>query len=690
MTKATWIWFPGDFEVWLRREVELRRDERGVICPPIWRADSPYVQVQFDCRFEVAELEELQILANGPHKIWLNGAPYYESQSMVRLTPGKYELRIEVVQTGSFPALYVQGTQIASGASWEVSCLDKKWLRAGYENFDDPTYPPSAFQLERQTVEPESIEGSPSGLPGALLVDFGRETFGYLELLELSGEGELLVYYGESREEALSMDHAETLDRLVVQAGNPSSTIVLSKGRALRYVHLVPTGSTLTVGGIKLQYEYLPVMYRGAFKSSNDRLNQIWEVAVRTFHLNTREFFLDGIKRDRWVWSGDAYQSYLMNYYIFFDNRAVKRTVRALRGKDPVAIHLNTILDYSFYWFIGLQDYYLYTGDREFIENLYDSAVTLMDFCLGRTNEAGMMEGINGDWVFIDWADMNKEGELSTEQMLFAKSLEVMAEFAELLGHKEDAGHYAGLASELRNKLDSLFWDETLGAYINGRHEGKLIQQVTKHPNLFAILYGYADEERQKLIKEKVMLNPSVPAITTPYMRFYELAALCELNEQQAVLAEVLDYWGGMLDRGATSFWEEYDPNITGIDQYAMYDRPFGKSLCHAWGASPLYLLGKYYLGVKPLSPGYSHFLVEPKLGGLEWLDGRVPLPSGDVTIYMDEASIKVSIPGGQGTLRFSSQTQPTVNRGQLKTVQIGIYELELHEAGFIYEITYQ
>ena len=37
-------------------------------------------------------------------------------------------------------------------------------------------------------------------------------------------------------------------------------------------------------------------------------------------HLTTREFFIDGIKRDRWVWSGDAIQSYLMNYYLFFDN----------------------------------------------------------------------------------------------------------------------------------------------------------------------------------------------------------------------------------------------------------------------------------------------------------------------------------------------------------------------------------
>lgn len=41
-----------------------------------------------------------------------------------------------------------------------------------------------------------------------------------------------------------------------------------------------------------------------------------------------------------------------------------------------------------------------------------------------------------------------------------------------------------------------------------------------------------------------------------------------------------------------------------------MYGRKFGKSLCHAWGASPIYLLGKYYLGIKPTSAGYATYLV--------------------------------------------------------------------------------
>jgi len=135
-------------------------------------------------------------------------------------------------------------------------------------------------------------------------------------------------------------------------------------------------------------------------------------VAAYTLHLNTREFFIDGIKRDRWVWSGDAYQSYLMNYYLFFDSATVARTLWELRGKDPVTSHINTIMDYSFYWFMGIYDYYLYTGDAGFIRQCYPRMVSLMDYILSRRNKNGWLEGLPGDWLFIDWADgLTKKGE---------------------------------------------------------------------------------------------------------------------------------------------------------------------------------------------------------------------------------------------------------------------------------------
>ena len=128
--------------------------------------------------------------------------------------------------------------------------------------------------------------------------------------------------------------------------------------------------------------------------------------------------------------------------------------------------------------------------------------------------------------------------------------------------------------------------------------------QVTPFTNIFAVLFNYLDQDKTKAVKENVLLNPNAQKITTPYMRFYELEALCALGEQEHVLKEIRDYWGGMINLGATSFWEKYNPEEKNPELLAMYGRPFGKSLCHAWGASPIYLLGKILPGRETDFPG--------------------------------------------------------------------------------------
>ena len=61
----------------------------------------------------------------------------------------------------------------------------------------------------------------------------------------------------------------------------------------------------------------------------------------------------------------------------------------------------------------------------------------------------------------------------------------------------------------------------------------------------------------------------------------------------------------GCLSHDAVTFWEEYDPTQTGNENYSMYGILW-KSLCHAWGASPIYLLGHYFIGLYPTKPGYE------------------------------------------------------------------------------------
>ena len=164
--------------------------------------------------------------------------------------------------------------------------------------------------------------------------------------------------------------------------------------------------------------------------------------------------------------------------------------------------------------------------------------------------------------------------------------------------------------------------------------------------------------------------------ITTPYMRFYELETLCALGRQEQVLSEMRSYWGGMLRQGATTFWETYDPKEGYPERLAMYGNRYGKSLCHAWGASPVYLLGKYYLGVKPVKPGYAEWEARPCLGDLKWMKGDVPTPHGNIHIEMSRKQILVQASEGQGTLYFQSKGRPRVTGGILESLGDGHYKV--------------
>lgn len=699
----TWIWYPGDYEIWLGNRMNNRRTERGAFFPPFWKTDSHYVVVEFSKQLNLSEPEEIFIAAEGKYNVKLDGKLQFGMPETLLLPAGTHNLNIKVWNQSTPPAIYVKGKTVNSDATWCVTYEDKEWIDesgkasdtsatiymdAGCWNFDGATQLPSQFRLMRTLHQPTSRATQPEG---GILYDFGKETFGYLTLKNLSGKGIIDIYYGESPGEAKDKAYCETLDKLQLEAGqvtdlairqtSPLSGIeneyTLENSKAFRYVYITHEPG-VQIGEVSMQYEYLPEEYRGTFRCNDEELNRIWEVGAYTMHLTTREFFIDGIKRDRWVWSGDAIQSYLMNYYLFFDSESVKRTIWLLRGKDPVTSHSNTIMDYTFYWFLSVYDYYLYSGDRQFVNQLYPRMQTMMDYVLGRTNKNGMVEGMSGDWVFVDWADgyLDKKGELSFEQVLFCRSLETMALCAGLVGDRTNQQKYEKLAITLKAKLETTFWNASKQALVHNSINGVQSDAVTRYANMFSVFFNYLTPEKQQAIKHSVLLNDSILKITTPYMRFYELEALCALGEQETVMQEMKAYWGGMLKEGATSFWEKYNPEESGTQHLSMYGRPYGKSLCHAWGASPIYLLGKYYLGVKPVKEGYKEFSITPVLGGLKWMEGSVPTPNGNIHIHMDRKMIKVRATEGKGYLTIKSCRQPKANIGTVEKIDENTWRL--------------
>lgn len=184
------------------------------------------------------------------------------------------------------------------------------------------------------------------------------------------------------------------------------------------------------------------------------------------------------------------------------------------------------------------------------------------------------------------------------------------------------------------------FWNEQKGAFIDSYESGK--NSITRHANILAILFDVVDDVKKRQILTNVLLNDSVTQITTPYFKFFEQDALCKMGQLPLVYRTIKEYWGSMLKKGATTIWEEYDPKLRDDQQYAMYGDPFGKSLCHAWGASPIYLLGRYFFGLRPTKPGYETFEINPHLDMFEKLECTLPIKNGVVKFILDDRRLTI------------------------------------------------
>ena len=656
MKQSKWIWHPGDFELYHSMLLHNRRTKFGLYYSPMWRIDAPHRNVLLYRIINLEKPETITVYANTKDASFLVNNVRYPLGKTVTLEPGRNFIKLAGYKDGGFPAFYCVGDSFASDETWKIGSWGAKDLPAGTNDmYTELTDDPEVFKFSYEKIFPISVEN----VKGGKLYDFGMERFGKLVLENIvPADIADTIICGESREEALDPENAVVHVDMQAENGKFTSTTV-----AFRYI-FIP--ETLTAYDFHALYEYLPLEDKGAFRSDDETINKIWDVAAYTLHLNAREGFFDGIKRDRWVWGGDAYQSYFVNYYLMNDNDIVRRTQRILRGADPMTMHINTISDYTFYWIAAIWEYYFHTGDMKFVRSIYPTMLSTMDFVMGRLNADGLYEKRRGDWVFVDWTKFfdKDSGPMCAEQMLLCRAYGSMAKCAALMEDAEKEAKFKALAEELREKINDRYWDEEKGAFVDDYKTGN--RNVTRHANIFALLYSLTSEDRKAKIIANVIKNPEIPAITTPYFEFFELDAMCSIGDYAYMTDMLHSYWGGMLEQGATTFWEEYFPEKSRVENYAMYDQPYDKSLCHAWGASPIYLLGKYALGVRPTSPAYATYEVKPNLMCFGSFEGKVPAMNGIISVKMDKESVTVLSELDGGTLVIGGQKYPIEKNKEL------------------------
>ena len=626
--EARWIWYPGDLILYHAMKQNFSRVERGCSWPAFWKEEGFRHRVAFRRVYTLSQPAVFTVYGTPGCAGYVQaGEKKYPFGQAIVCPPGEWRISIHIGCIACVPAVYVEGDVICSDAGWmaEDYCVPPVPAESS-RYFCRPDQNVAEWPMKEVCFEPVAAEA----VNGGALYTFEMELTAELEVSFPEGrEKPVTVYLGESRPEALDTENCYYFCA-------PDPNTGRCPRQALRYAFLPCCDPEKT--RVRAFHRYVDIPVQARFSSDDPEMDRIFAVAAHTFSLCCDVFFLDGVKRDKWIWSGDAYQSLFVNRYLTGDKDIEQRTLTALRGNDPVLTHINTILDYSLLWILGMEVHFETYGDQAYLDRMWPRMVSLMALCESQRDEKGFLVGRPQDWLFIDWADFDRDGPLCAEQMLFAAAYGAMARLAP-----------AEMREDYRNKRDKLisaiqrcFWDEEQGAFVDSWTSGK--RHVTRHASILAIVFDLVDEDRQRALAKSVLFNDAVPAITTPYFRFFELEALCRLGYLRQVLEEIRAYWGGMLNMGAVTFWEEFDPRLPLEKQYAMYNDPFGKSLCHAWAASPIYLLARYFVGLKKDEGAAGGYSAEPAPGFFQSLDCVLPLGERLIRVRMRDGKTETEV----------------------------------------------
>lgn len=638
MTDSFWLWYPGDFELYHALQQNFSRIERGYGWPAFWKSEGFRNRVVFRRSYTLKNPASFVVhsKAIGYVLVEQNGREHkYPFEQWISCSAEPMRIFVHVGRIDAFPCIYVEGDAVCSDDGWLVEDYAAPAVPAGHSKYyTRPCQDPAEWEYSEKLYLPVRTER----VQGGTLYEFETELTAVLWVQCPAGQSaeNLTVYCGESREEALDPQHC-------YYSWHPDAHTGKCPRCAVRFAFI--PGPQVKLAAI---HQYVDFPVRAQFHCDDEHLNRIWAVAEHTFRLCSGIFFIDGIKRDKWIWSGDAYQSLFVNRYLLADPDIDQRTLLALRGNDPMTTHINTIVDYSLLWILSVKEHYETYGDLAFLRQVWPKMESLMQFCEQNLDEHGFLVGREQDWTFIDWADLDKEGPVAAIQMLLAACWTDMQVLAEVLGM--DSSAYRQKHDALQNSIDRFYWDAEKGAYIDSFVSGK--RHVTRQTNIFAVLFDVASLKQRESILRNVIENDAIPPITTPYFNFFQLDMLAGAGHLDAVLQKIREYWGGMLDRGAVTFWEEFDPAITGQEQYDMYGDKFGKSLCHAWAASPIYLLARYFIGLTQTSPDGDHFILAPQLTYFGSLDCTLPVGSGGwVQLQWDGHDLKVETNCKHGVL---------------------------------------
>jgi hypothetical protein len=495
---------------------------------------------------------------------------------------------------------------------------------------------------------------SPDAEAPSLLLDFGREVSGRL-LVESACDciATLSIAYGESEIEAMStgltpgQQGGNYLGTNVVEV--PAHGMARGPKSGFRYVRIafLRGASLTTFKSIRVEGIYYPVAYAGHFKSSDPLLNRIWETGAYTAHLCMQDGIWDAIKRDRGRWAGGLDVVGTVISTVFGDNLLIEDTLRRLvpEGTGP-APAINGIPSYSALWITSLYSLYLHTGDKAFLASQRDNLLRILAGMDTTLDSNGLLANTKQAWLFVDWAPglyaYTPEARIGTE-LQYIRAYTAAARLFTYLGDTPNNAKYEGRARKSIAAAQTAFRNPNTGTY-----------GTTWQLNSLATL-TIADSKDTAIwnnILSHVKQDSPTDQTISPYFNAYLLDAMASLGHRREALDWIRQYWGGMLDEGATSFWENYDlrwpKSNPHLSLQADGTSGYFVSLAHGWSAGPTTWLTENILGITPLDPGYGTVDIHPDLLDLAWAYGAVPTPHSLIKINVDkQRGIILDLPRG-------------------------------------------
>ncbi len=429
----------------------------------------------------------------------------------------------------------------------------------------------------------------------------------------------------------------------------------------------IPYG--VTVVSLKYRETGYDSSFCGDFKCDDEFLNTLWQKSLRTLYVTMRDNFMDCPDRERAQWWGDVTSEMIMTMYSMDSNSYLlyqKGVMAMLSHIDDTKV-LQTVVPISGDYFelpvqqlagiVGFLTYYEYTGDKAFIEKVYDASVDYLR--LWEIGDNNLVIHREGSWDWPDWGD--KADMTAIENAWVYCALSAVEEMAEITGKNEDIPFTTARKAAIAKGYQTL-WTE----------DGFMSEDV-KNPddraNALAVISGLANKEQYDTIKEVLATTQN----SSPYMEYYVLEALCKMGEYDLAKDRIKDRYEDMVSADYSTLWEFWDA--------------WRGTKNHAWSGGPLVIMSKHFAGITPLSAGYEKVKIDPQYTLSDSISCTVPSIKGLITLSYTKTGgnyiIDLTLPHDINTVLYvptnavvNINSEPYYQNGEYISNEIGNIEI--------------